>query len=104
MNLKSRIIAVINSLCFDCQCDCSRRLRTFLVNEVVAGQFSLHSNKGKVIVLSFGATWVPMTFKGTAGLQKLVNAHPKASFYWVSTNAAEAGEKNFAVGCRFAGL
>ncbi|MFN7927582.1 MAG: TlpA disulfide reductase family protein [Blastocatellia bacterium] len=58
--------------------------------------FSLASNKGKVVVLSFGATWVPMTAKELPALQKLVSAHPKASFYWVSTNAAKAGEKNFA--------
>ena len=58
--------------------------------------FSLASNKGKVIVLSFGATWVPMTSKELPALQKLVSAHPKASFYWVSTNSAKTGEKNFA--------
>lgn len=58
--------------------------------------FSLANNKGKVIVLSFGATWVPMTAKELPALQKLVNTHPKVSFYWVSTNAAKTGEKNFA--------
>lgn len=58
--------------------------------------FSVAENKGKVIVLSFGATWVPMTSKELPALQKLVNAHPRASFYWVSTNSAKAGEKNFA--------
>ena len=63
---------------------------------VDGSSFSLAGNKGKVIVLSFGATWVPMTAKELPALQKLVGAHPKASFYWVSTNAAKAGEKNFA--------
>ena len=63
---------------------------------VDGSNFSLASNKGKVVVLSFGATWVPMTAKELPALQKLVSAHPKASFYWVSTNAAKAGEKNFA--------
>jgi peroxiredoxin len=63
---------------------------------VDGSSFSLADNKGKVIVLSFGATWVPMTSKELPALQKLVSAHPKASFYWVSTNSAKAGEKNFA--------
>lgn len=58
--------------------------------------FSVAENRGRVIVLSFGATWVPMAAKELPALQKLVNAHPKASFYWVSTNSAKAGEKNFA--------
>lgn len=63
---------------------------------VDGSNFSLASSKGKVVVLSFGATWVPMTSKELPALQKLVSANPKASFYWVSTNSAKAGEKNFA--------
>lgn len=63
---------------------------------VDGSSFSVAENKGKVIVLSFGATWVPMTSKELPALQKLVSAHPKASFYWVSTNSTKAGEKNFA--------
>ncbi|HEX4946501.1 MAG TPA: TlpA disulfide reductase family protein [Blastocatellia bacterium] len=58
--------------------------------------FNLADHKGKIVVLSFGATWVPMTSKELPALQKLVSGHPKASFYWVSTNSAKAGEKNFA--------
>lgn len=57
--------------------------------------FNLADSKGKVVVLSFGATWVPMTSKELPALQKLVSAHPNASFYWVSTNSAKTGEKNF---------
>ena len=60
------------------------------------GAFTTAENKGKVIVLSFGATWVPMTAKELPALQKLANAHPKASFYWVSTNTAKAGAQNYA--------
>ena len=63
---------------------------------VDGSSFSTADNKGKVIVLSFGATWVPMTSKELPALQKLVSAHPKASFYWVSTNSVKAGDKNFA--------
>ena len=58
--------------------------------------FTIAENKGRVIVLSFGATWVPMTSKELPALQKLANAHPKATFYWVSTNAAKAGAQNAA--------
>ncbi len=57
--------------------------------------FAVAENKGKVIVLSFGATWVPMTSKELPALQKLANTHPKASFYWVSTNTAKAGATNY---------
>jgi peroxiredoxin len=57
--------------------------------------FTTAENKGKVIVLSFGATWVPMTTKELPALQKLANAHPKAAFYWVSTNTTKAGAQNY---------
>ena len=63
---------------------------------VDGSSFSLSDSKGKVVVLSFGATWVPMTTKELPALQKLVSSHPNVSFYWVSTNTAKAGEKNFA--------
>jgi peroxiredoxin len=58
--------------------------------------FSVADSKGKVVVLSFGATWVPMTSKELPALQKLASTHPQAVFYWVSTNADKAGAQNFA--------
>jgi len=93
MILKSKLVATLT-------------LFALLANAVVAqapnvtlrgvdgSSFSVADNKGKVIVLSFGATWVPT--KELPALQKLAGSHPKASFYWVSTNSAKAGEKNFA--------
>lgn len=95
MNLKSRIIAVLTLFALIANVIAAQAPNVTLTG-VDGSNFSLTSNKGKVIVLSFGATWVPMTSKELPALQKLVNAHPKASFYWVSTNAAKAGEKNFA--------
>ncbi len=66
-----------------------------MLRGVDGSTFSVADNKGKVIVLSFGATWVPMTSKELPALQKLANSHPSVSFYWVSTNTAKSGAQNF---------
>ena len=95
MILKSKLIAALTLLALITNAIAAQAPNVSLTG-LDGSSFSLASNKGKVIVLSFGATWVPMTAKELPALQKLVTVHPKASFYWVSTNAAKTGEKNFA--------
>jgi peroxiredoxin len=53
--------------------------------------------QGKVTVLSFGATWVPLAAKELPALQKLADRYAArgAQVYWVSVNSAKAGAKNF---------
>ena len=95
MILKAKIITVLTLFALIANVVAAQAPNVSLTG-IDGSNFSVASNKGKVIVLSFGATWVPMTAKELPALQKLVSAHPKASFYWVSTNAAKTGEKNFA--------
>lgn len=94
MILQSRLVTVLTLVTLLATAFAAQAPNVTLTG-VDGSSFSLAGNKGKVVVLSFGATWVPMTSKELPALQKLVSAHPKASFYWVSTNAAKAGEKNF---------
>jgi cytochrome c biogenesis protein CcmG, thiol:disulfide interchange protein DsbE len=58
--------------------------------------FNPAAQKGKVIVLSFGATYVPLAAKELPALQKLADRYAGrgADFYWVSINAAKAGARN----------
>ncbi len=93
MILKSKIIAPLTLLALLLNSAIAQAPNISL-RGVDGSSFSLADNKGKVIVLSFGATWVPT--KELPALQKLASAHAKASFYWVSTNSAKAGEKNYA--------
>jgi peroxiredoxin len=60
--------------------------------------FALAENRGKVTVLSFGATWVPLTAKELPALQKLADRYAGrgVNFYWVSINSAKPGAKNYA--------
>ena len=53
--------------------------------------------KGKVVVLSFGASWVPLTAKELPALQKLADRYTGrgVQVYWVSVNSAKPGGRNF---------
>ncbi|HYE72470.1 MAG TPA: redoxin domain-containing protein, partial [Blastocatellia bacterium] len=59
------------------------------------GSFNPASQRGKVIVLSFGATYVPMASKELPALQKLADRYSArgAEFYWVSVNSAKPGAR-----------
>jgi peroxiredoxin len=83
----------------------------FLVSGVVlaqAPQVSLRStdgrtvnladSKGKVVVLSFGGTWVPLASKELPVLQKVADRFSSrgVQVYWVSINSNKPGARNFA--------
>lgn len=57
--------------------------------------FDLAKCRGKIVVLSFGATWLPMTDKELPAFQKLADRYAGrgVDFYWVSINSAKKGEK-----------
>lgn len=52
---------------------------------------------GKVTVLSFGATWVPLVAKELPALQKLAERYAGrgVQVYWVSVNSATAGARGY---------
>lgn len=50
--------------------------------------------KGKVVVLCFGATWVPMSARQLPAIQKLAASFPDAKIYWVSVNPSRQGATN----------
>jgi peroxiredoxin len=58
----------------------------------------LNELEGKVIVMSFGGTWVPMTARELPGLQKIADRFSSrgVQVYWVSTNSAKPGARNYA--------
>lgn len=71
-------------------------------------QFSLRSTdgrtinstelRGKVVVLSFGGTWVPLASKELPALQKLADRYATrgVQVYWVSINSEKQGARTFA--------
>lgn len=59
---------------------------------------NLAESRGTVIVLLFGATWVPMTDRELPAFQKLTNLYAgrDVDFYWVSLNSVKNGERGYA--------
>jgi hypothetical protein len=62
------------------------------------GTFDLVANRGKIVVLAFGQTQLPVARLALPGLQKLADryADRPVSFYWVSVNSERQGARNFA--------
>ena len=54
--------------------------------------------KGKVVVMSFGGTWVPMAARELPAFQKLADRYSSRGVqaYWVSINSAKPGARNYA--------
>jgi peroxiredoxin len=56
------------------------------------------SLRGEVVVLAFGASWLPLTRNQMEGLKKLADQYAGrgVAVYWVSTESDSAKSKNFA--------
>src|SRR5438552_1538485 len=56
------------------------------------------SVRGEVVVLAFGASWLPLTKNQMEGLKKLADQYAGrgVAVYWVSTESDSAKSKNFA--------
>lgn len=55
------------------------------------------SVRGEVVVLAFGASWLPLTRNQMEGLKKLADQYASrgVAVYWVSTDSDVAKSKNF---------
>lgn len=56
------------------------------------------SLRGEVIVMAFGANWLPLSRKQVQGVRKLADDYAKrgVSVFWVSTDSESSKSKNFA--------
>src|SRR5262245_6244503 len=55
------------------------------------------SVRGEVVVLAFGASWLPLTRNQMEGLKKLADQYAGrgVAVYWISTESDQAKSKNF---------
>ena len=54
--------------------------------------------RGQVVVLAFGASWLPLTRKQVQGVRKLADTYSAQGVivYWVSTDSEKPNSRNFA--------
>src|ERR1044071_1347441 len=81
---------------------------TFAQNRPARVDFSLHSIdgqtvtsdslRGEVVVLAFGASWLPLSRTQLQGVRKLADAYSNrgVGVYWVSTESDDSKSKNYA--------
>ena len=70
----------------------------FSMRSVDGQAVTSESLRGEVVVLAFGASWLPLTRNQMEGLKKLADQYAArgVAVYWVSTESDSAKSKNYA--------
>ena len=70
----------------------------FSLRSIDGQTISSDSLRGEVVVLAFGASWLPLSRKQAQGLRKLADnyAGRGVAVYWVSTESESPKSKNYA--------
>lgn len=70
----------------------------FSLRSIDGQTVSSESLRGEVVVLAFGASWLPLSRTQLQGVRKLADEYSKRGVvvYWVSTESNDAKSKNFA--------
>jgi peroxiredoxin len=70
----------------------------FSLRSIDGQTISSDSLKGEVVVLAFGASWLPLSRTQLQGVRKLADEYSNRGVvvYWVSTESTEQKSKNFA--------
>ncbi len=70
----------------------------FSLRTVDGGEISSEMLRGDVVVLAFGASWLPLSRTQIEGVQKLADEYSNRNLrvYWVSTDSASPKSKNYA--------
>ncbi|MGH9930936.1 MAG: peroxiredoxin family protein [Pyrinomonadaceae bacterium] len=70
----------------------------FLLRSIDGQAISSESLRGEVVVLAFGASWLPLSKAQLQGIRKLADEYSDRGLvvYWVSTESEDRKSKNFA--------
>jgi len=70
----------------------------FSLRAVDGQRVSSDEVRGQVVVLAFGASWLPITRKQVQGIRKLADAYSAHGVivYWVSTDSEKPSSRNYA--------
>ena len=71
---------------------------TFSLRSLDGPSVTSESLRGEVVVLAFGANWLPLSRKQVQGVRKLANdyADRGVAVFWVSTDSESSKSRNFA--------
>ncbi|HEX7332738.1 MAG TPA: TlpA disulfide reductase family protein [Pyrinomonadaceae bacterium] len=98
-NNRKRVLAVLMTLLVSCAAFAQNPTRVDFSLRSVDGQtVTSDSLRGEVVVLAFGASWLPLSKTQLQGVRKLADEYSNRGVvvYWVSTESDDPKSKNYA--------
>lgn len=98
-NNRKRVLAVLMTLLVSCVALAQNPARVDFSLQSIDGQnVTSNSLRGEVVVLAFGASWLPLSRTQLQGVRKLADEYSNRGVvvYWVSTESADSKSKNYA--------
>ena len=97
LNSQKRVFAALLTLLLVCTAFAQNRV-DFSLKSIDGQMVSSDSLRGEVVVLAFGASWLPLSKTQLQGVRKLADEYSNKGVvvYWVSTESDNAKSKNYA--------
>jgi peroxiredoxin len=98
-NNRNRVLAGLMTLLVSCVAFAQNPTRVDFSLKSVDGQtVTSNSLRGEVVVLAFGASWLPLSRTQLEGVRKLADEYSNRGVvvYWVSTESDDSKSKNYA--------
>lgn len=98
-NNRKRVMAALLTLLVSCVAFAQNPTRVDFSLRSIDGQtVTSNSLRGEVVVLAFGASWLPLSKTQLEGVRKLADEYSNRGVvvYWVSTESDDAKSKNYA--------
>ena len=98
-NNRKRVLAVLMTLLVSCVALAQNPTRVDFSLRSIDGQtVTSDSLRGEVVVLAFGASWLPLSRTQLQGVKKFADEYSNRGVvvYWVSTESDDSKSKNYA--------
>ena len=98
-NNRKRVLAALLTVLVSCVAFAQNPTRVDFSLRSIDGQtVTSNSLRGEVVVLAFGASWLPLSKTQLEGVRKLADEYSNRGVvvYWVSTESDDAKSKNYA--------
>lgn len=97
LNSQKRVLAVLLIVLAGCVAWAQTRV-DFSLRSIDGQTVTSESLRGEVVVLAFGASWLPLSKTQLQGVRKLADEYSNRGVvvYWVSTESEDSKSKNFA--------
>ena len=97
-NTQKRVLAGLLTVLAGCAAFAQNPAWTFSLRSIDGQTVTSESLRGEVVVLAFGASWLPLSKTQLQGVRKLADEYSNRGVvvYWVSTESDDPKSKNFA--------